>query len=65
MNSLLYAEALAENDVPFSLHIYPFGRHGLATVDLQTNLPDKLVGGAALAQTWIGEALRWLEVTLG
>ena len=65
MNSILYAEALAENGVPFSLHIYPFGRHGLATVDLQTNLPDKLENGAALAKTWIGEALRWLDITLG
>ena len=29
-NSLLFAQALAEKHVPFSLHIFPHGRHGLA-----------------------------------
>ncbi len=65
MNSLIYAGALAKNDVPFSLHIYPFGRHGLVTADLQTNLPEKLENGAGLAASWVGEAVRWLNVTLG
>ena len=37
MNSLLYAQALAANRVPFALHVYPVGRHGLSTVDEQTN----------------------------
>lgn len=28
-NSLLYAAALSENKVPFELHVYPYGHHGL------------------------------------
>ncbi|MDO4846317.1 MAG: alpha/beta hydrolase [Oscillospiraceae bacterium] len=64
MNSLLYAESLAKNGVPFSLHVFPFGGHGLATVDLQTNPPEKLTAGASLAHAWISEAIRWLEYTL-
>lgn len=45
MNSLLYAQDLAEHKIPFALHIYPYGPHGLATVDEQTNnnLEDKVL----------------------
>lgn len=32
-NSLLYARALKERDVPFALHIFSKGRHGLSTAD--------------------------------
>ena len=62
MNSLLYAQALAEKKVPFTLHMYPFGYHGLATVDEQTlrDLNDKI----RLAGAWIDEALKWLKFTL-
>lgn len=28
-NSLLYADALSKKQIPFELHIYPFGHHGL------------------------------------
>ena len=31
--SLLYAQALSAHKVPFELHIYPYGKHGLATAD--------------------------------
>lgn len=36
-NSLVFATKLAENNVPFELHVYPFGPHGLATSDYATN----------------------------
>jgi dipeptidyl aminopeptidase/acylaminoacyl peptidase len=28
-NSLLFATALADNKVPFELHVYPHGKHGI------------------------------------
>ena len=28
-NSLMFVSALQKNDVPFELHVYPKGRHGL------------------------------------
>lgn len=62
MNTLLYAQALAEHDVPFSVHIYPAGAHGLATVDDQTNGP--LTPEAMLAHEWLNEVKKWLKVTL-
>lgn len=63
MNILLYAQALAKHDIPFSMHIYPTGKHGLVTGDRLTNLPETLANGASLANTWTGEAIRWLKLT--
>ncbi|WP_409345248.1 alpha/beta hydrolase [Paenibacillus sp. MBLB4367] len=39
-NSLLFAQALSANNVPFALHVYPYGRHGmrLAEDDEQVRL---------------------------
>ena len=40
-NSINYANALAKAKIPFELHIYPHGEHGLSTCDLEINLsPD-------------------------
>ena len=63
MNSLLYAHALAVHQVPFELHVYPYGGHGMATVDEQTN--DGLAPGAMHAAAWIGGAKKWLRLTFG
>lgn len=35
-NSLMYASALAEHNIRFEMHIYPYGCHGLSTVDDET-----------------------------
>lgn len=62
MNTILYARALAEQGTPFCVHIYPFGAHGLATVDEQTNKQVK--PETALAHEWMEEARKWLKFTL-
>lgn len=62
MNSLLYAQGLAAHKIPFALHVYPHGGHGLSTVDEQTN--NNLSEKAMLADIWITEAIKWLKVTL-
>jgi acetyl esterase/lipase len=49
-NSLLYAEALARHQVPFSLHVYPKGAHGLGLAD-----------NAGHAAQWKDECAGWLE----
>jgi acetyl esterase/lipase len=61
MNTLLYGQALAENNVPFALHIYPEGWHGLATADFLTNdgvLPPAVVH----ANEWLDAARKWLSL---
>ena len=61
VSSLWYATALAENGVPFSLHIYPWGGHGLATVDKQTN--GELKNTSQLAIDWFAQVKKWLALT--
>ena len=61
-NSLAYAKALADNGVPFELHIFPFGCHGLATVDglVFDNLDEKV----KIGHSWINESIRWLDIIM-
>lgn len=60
-NSLLFARALSSAHIPFELHIYPFGEHGLSLAtdevrqDEKGRLPDKHVAG------WINECAAWLH----
>ena len=61
MNTLLYAQALAENNVPFAVHIYPEGWHGLATVDHTTN--NELSPAIMHAGDWLDAASKWLSFT--
>ena len=60
MNSLLYAQALSNNKVPFELHIYPFGGHGLSTADIHTvdaeNDVTRHVSG------WLCDLKKWLKL---
>lgn len=48
-NSLLFASALRRHGVPFALHVYPRGRHGLGLAE-----DDPVVG------TWTGLCAKWL-----
>ena len=59
-NSILYANALAENKVPFELHIFPYGCHGLATCDRQT--VDNIVPAYEYASAWLSDLKRWLKL---
>ena len=57
MNSLLFAEQLYLHHVPFAMRVYPFGPHGLATCDRETN--DKVYD----SREWMEQAARWaLEI---
>ena len=60
MNSLLYAGALAAHHIPCELHVYPFGCHGLATVDEHTN--NGLDTKTAHAAAWLPAVKKWLNL---
>lgn len=49
-NSLLFASALAEHGVPFALHVYPSGRHGLG---LAQDHPE--------VRSWVEACADWLR----
>lgn len=59
-NSLLFASALSGAGVPFELHVYPFGVHGLslATQEVEqpenNRFPDPHVAG------WVQSCAEWL-----
>lgn len=63
-NSLVYAAALADNNVPFSMHVYPYGVHGLSTCDQLTTDADKLDSKTLLASGWLNEFKKWFDNTL-
>jgi len=60
-NSMMFAAALRRCGVPFEMHIYPFGEHGLSLATDEVTeyekgrLPDAHVAG------WINECDAWLE----
>ena len=59
-NSLLMAEAMTAAGVPFELHIYPEGPHGLARANEETcnGKPDH---NNPHLQDWIELAVRWIK----
>lgn len=61
-NSLLYARSLSREKIPFALHIFPEGGHGLATADKRTVEESAL--NAQVGQ-WIGLAKVWMKDLLG
>ena len=63
-NSLVYATALADNKVPFTLRIYPYGVHGLSTVDHLTLDDDKRDSKNALARQWLDDLKAWMDETI-
>ena len=62
MNSILYAQALALHKIPFDLHIYTHGQHGLSTADDLTC--NELDSKTQHAVQWLESLKQWLSVTL-
>ena len=60
-NSMLYAEALSENGIPFELHIYPYGGHGMSICDKQVH--NKLNSNIEYDRDWLYSAKKWLKLT--
>ena len=57
----MFAEALSENNIPFELHIFPKGGHGIAMCDITTikNNDPRYINDTA-AQ-WFELALDWVR----
>lgn len=55
-NSLVFATELRRKNVPFEMHIYPHGKHGLSTATEETCERDDLH-----VNTWIRLACEWLK----
>ncbi|MBR2860463.1 MAG: alpha/beta hydrolase [Clostridia bacterium] len=57
MNTIVFGAALAKNKIPFEMHVYPYGPHGLATADYASNVPAE----PHYCAEWIGEAIKFLK----
>lgn len=58
-HSLLFAKAMRRKNIPFELHIYPEGPHGLS---LATDETDEEGFGMNLhVATWMGLCTEWLK----
>lgn len=62
MNTLVYAAALAKHKVPFEVHVYPFGYHGLSTCDKTTC--DAVDINVEYDSAWIPASKKWLKLIL-
>ena len=60
MNSLLYAAALTEKKIPFELHVFPDGPHGLSLANKETWVNNPALDTPYVAQ-WLPMAIRWVQ----
>jgi acetyl esterase/lipase len=58
-NALRFATALADHNVPYELHIFGSGVHGLSLADETTDDAGSMLNSDV--QIWIDLALKWLE----
>lgn len=58
-NTLAMATALREKDIPFEMHIYPDGPHGLSLAN--DVVYGSYGGGYEHMQPWIDMAIRWVK----
>ena len=59
MNSLLYAEALTKHKIPYELHIYPKGPHGMSLANKETYVNNPAIDDPYIAE-WIKMAIHWV-----
>ncbi|MFU7515279.1 alpha/beta hydrolase [Clostridium sp. HCS.1] len=60
-NSLFFASALRKNNVPFELHIYPDGVHGLSLCDVNTAYKDNSDLINKHVESWFELAVKWIN----
>ena len=58
-NALLFAQSLRNNNIPFELHIFPKGQHGLSLADERTGNEGTIVNRHA--GRWFELCVEWLK----
>lgn len=59
-NSLLFALAMKQHDIPLELHIYPHGGHGLSLAN-EESMDKNGFGVQPECQNWIQMAATWIQ----
>lgn len=60
-NSLLLAAAYEDAGVPFEMHIFSKGGHGMSTCDETSNRTDNIPSCSTLAPKWLEASIKWLS----
>lgn len=60
-NSLVYASALAENGVPFEMHVFEKGQHGFSVATNVVCRTEELLSKNRLAAQWTKMCVDWLK----
>lgn len=60
ISSIYLAEALAKHNIPFELHIYPTGPHGLALATSATSNGNPNLESKRFAR-WVDDVCEWIE----
>lgn len=60
-NTLLYANAMRKHHIPFELHVYPRGRHGLSLANEETQSSNSISTVVPECQNWIQMAGTWIK----
>lgn len=66
-NSLCFAESLAAKGVPFEMHIYPYGEHGLSLATMEVEEPENTGTRTPMWQAGLNSACNgwtWFSQTL-
>ena len=60
VHPILLGIAYANAGVPFELHVYPNGPHGLSLANKATSLGNPILESEAVA-TWLGHSVEWMK----
>jgi acetyl esterase/lipase len=58
-NSLMFAQSMKKNNIPFELHIFPEGVHGLSLCDERTGITAEMINPQA--GKWIRLCMDWFK----
>jgi len=61
-NSLYMCESLAEYNIPFELHVFPYGEHGLSIATKETAPNDDMI--MPYVARWVDMAVKWINEAL-
>ncbi|MBQ7333225.1 MAG: alpha/beta hydrolase [Clostridia bacterium] len=60
-SSLKLALAYADAGVPFALHVYPYGPHGIALATEYSNPADSVSSVQPMAARWLEDSIEWMK----
>lgn len=58
---LALSDALYKSNVPFELHVFPYGRHGLSVCNEEVTMPDCPENNDPYLRRWVDMAIQWLN----